>query len=174
MLCKGIIGRLFGKKQIIIPSAEEVDLLNYMSLGKVCKLVDYIFYEKLRSEQILNWSPFDVSYSYGSSLIYKNGLLEKTPPDFKCQSLSTEDHMLCNFGKLVCGFENKTFVGGHFMQTYQSLTLPRDYYRVISLDLYMIEALKCILNNALNQYSPNIALLEIPEFSLKDCKISGM
>lgn len=161
MLCKGLIGRLFGKKQIIIPSAEEVDLLNYMSLKRVYKLVDYIFYEKLRSEQILSWNPFN------------SGLMEINVISPQ-HLIGVEDSVLCNFGKLVCGFENKTFVGGHFMQTYQSLTLPRDYYRVMSLDLYMIEALKCILNNALNQYSLNTALLEIPEFSLKDCKISGM
>lgn len=173
MLCKGFIGRIFGKKQIVVPTIEEDNLFNYMSLGKVFKLVDYIFYEKYRSEQMLNWSPFDVSYSYGSSLTYKNGLLEKTPPDFKCQSLSTEDHMLCNFGKIVWGFEEKTFIGGH-MQGYQPLMLPRDYYRVMSLELKMVEALHCVLNNALSVYNPNIALLEIPEFSLKDCKISGM
>ena len=163
MQCKGLIGRLFGKKQIVIPSAEEVDLLNYMSLKRVYKLVDYIFYEKFkfRSEQIFSWNSFS------------NGLMEMNIMSHQ-PLINIEDRVLCNFGKLVCGFENKTFVGGHFMQTYQSLTLPRDYYRVISLDLYMIEALHCLLNNALNQYSPNTALLEIPEFSLKGCKISGM
>ena len=170
---KGIIDRLFGKKQIVVPTLEEDNLFNYMSLGKVFKLVDYIFYEKYRSEQMLSWSPFDMSLSYGSGLTYKNGLLEKTPPDFKYQSLDIEDRMLCNFGKIVWGFEEKTFIGG-YMQGYKSLTLLRDYYRVMSLELKMVEALHCVLNNALSVYNPNIALLEIPEFSLKDCKISGM
>ena len=163
MQCKGLIGRLFGKKQIVIPSAEEVDLLNYMSLKRVYKLVDYIFYEKFkfRSDQILSWNPFS------------NGLMEMNIMSHQ-PLINIEDRVLCNFGKLVCGFENRTFIGGHIMRTYQSLTLPRDCYRVMSLDLNMIEALHCILNNALNKYSPNTALLEIPEFSLKDCKISGM
>lgn len=170
MLCKGLIGRIFGKKQIVVPTLEEDILFNYMSLGKVFKLVDYIFYEKYTSEQILNYSPFDV---LGSGLTYNNGLLEKTPPDFKYQSLDTEDRMLCNFGKIVWGFEEKTFIGG-YMQGYKSLTLLRDYYKVMSLELKMVEALHCVLNNALGVYNPNTALLEIPEFNLKDCKISGI
>lgn len=167
MIGKGLIGRIFSKKQIIVPSAEEVDLLNYMSIKRVYKLVDFILYEKFRSEQTGNWTLFS------NGLMFNNGLMEINAMNPQ-HLISVEDSVLCNFGKLVCGFENKTFVGGHFIPTYQSLTLPRDYYRVMSLDLYMIEALQCILNNALNQYSPNTSLLEIPEFSLKDCKISGM
>ena len=60
------------------------------------------------------------------------------------------------------------------MQTYPVLSLPRDYYRVMDLNINIVEALQCTLDNARQKYNNNIALLEIPEFSLKGCKISGM
>ena len=158
----GMIGRLFGKKQIVVPTAEETELFNYMPLGKVCKLVDCIVESKHRENAI------SISFTYNGVIpIIHAGSYNPL------ENISTDDKLLCAIGKIVWGFKDRYYIGGS-TQSHSSLSLPRDYYRVIDLDINIIEALQCTLNNAQQKYNNNIALLEIPEFSLKGCKISGM
>lgn len=161
----GLTDKIFGRKQIVVPTAEEAELFNYMPLGKVCKLVDYIFESKNRENAIF------ISVTY-------NGIISNTPIIHAgsydpWKNISTDNKLLCALGKIVWGFEDRSYIGGS-TQSYQLLSLPRDCYKIMDLDINIIEALQCTLNNAQQRYNNNIALLEIPEFSLKGCKISGM
>lgn len=161
----GLIDRIFGKKQIVVPIAEETELFNYMPLGKVCKLVDCIVESKHRENAI------SISFAYTYNGVIPNTIHADSYNPWK--NISTDNKLLCAIGKIVWGFKDRSYVGGS-TQSYQLLSLPRNYYKVMDLDINIIEALQCTLNNAQQKYNNNIALLEIPEFSLKDCKISGM
>ena len=161
----GMIGRLFGIKQITVPPAEELELFNYMPLGRVYKLVNIIVAAKRREEDIAVIEPFSLSYS--------GAIIHHGSNSTLFSNVSSDDRLLCVIGKIVWGFKDRSYIGGS-MQTYPVLSLPRDYYRVMDLELNIVEALQCTLDNARQKYNNNIALLEIPEFSLKGCKISGM
>ena len=163
----GLIDKIFGKKQIVISTADETELFNYMPLGKVGKLVDYILAVKRRAENIRLFDPFTYTYNGivpNPKYVGESEILELT---------NSDDKLLCSTGVIVWGFENRNYIGG-YTNTYQILSLPHKCHRIMDLDINIIEALQCTLNNAQQRYNNNIALLEIPEFSLKGCKISGM
>lgn len=163
----GLTDKIFGKRQIVVPTAEEAELFNYMPLGKVCKLVDCIVDSKHRENAI------SISFTYTYNGVIPNKPIIHAGSYNPWENISTDNKLLCALGKIVWGFKDRSYIGGS-TQSYQLLSLPRDYYKIMDLDINIIEALQCTLNNAQQKYNNNIALLEIPEFSLKGCKISGM